>query len=88
MSTTALARSLAPSTISSSGPDGRIIAAIIVVGGCLGIGEKEVALLFSSVQAARRDNDWQIVIDKAALKDAPTFEAAGERVRLKLSPKQ
>lgn len=56
------------------GPDGRIIAAIIVVGGFLGICAKEVALPFSSVQATCRDNDWQIVIDKAAPKDAPTFE--------------
>ena len=71
-------------------PDGRITAAIIGVGGFLGIGEKEIALPFSSMQSARRDNTWHIVIDanKEVLKDAPTFEHTGERARFKLSPKQ
>jgi sporulation protein YlmC with PRC-barrel domain len=71
-------------------PDGRITAVIIGVGGFLGMGEKEIALPFSSIQSVRRDDAWNIVIDadKAALRDAPTFEPTGERLRFKRSPRQ
>jgi hypothetical protein len=66
------------------GPDGRVTAAVVGVGGFLGIGEKEVAVPFSAMQIARRDNDWHLVLDttKDALKDAPPYEDAGNRVRL------
>jgi hypothetical protein len=72
------------------GPDGRITAAIIGVGGFLGIGEKEIAIPFSSLQSVRRADTWSIVIDadKAALTNAPPFEPTGERVRFKVSPRQ
>ena len=45
------------------GPDARITAAVIGVGSFLGIGEKEVAVPFASMQIVRRDNDWHLVIE-------------------------
>ena len=61
-----------------------ITAAVIGVGGFLGIGEKEVAVPFSSMQVVRRDNDWYLVIEgtRDALRDAPSYEDTGVRVRL------
>ena len=66
------------------GPDAKITAAVIGVGGFLGIGEKEVAVPFSSMQVVRRDNDWYLVIEgtRDALRDAPAYEDTGVRVRL------
>ena len=66
------------------GPDAKIIAAVIGVGGFLGIGEKEVAVPFSSVQVNRRDNDWHLVMNatKDSLEAAPKYEDSGSRVRL------
>lgn len=71
------------------GPDGGIAAAVIGVGGFLGIGEKEIAVPFALARVARRDNTWHLVIDatKDTLQSAPSFEAIGERVRL-IVPKQ
>jgi len=71
-------------------PDGRITAAVVGVGGFLGIGEKEVAVPFASIRAVERDNSWRMVLDadKETLKNAPVFELAGERLRVKLIPRQ
>jgi hypothetical protein len=66
------------------GPDAKVVAAVVGVGGFLGIGEKEVAVPFSVMQVARRDNEWHLVVDttRDALKDAPSYETTGDRVRL------
>ena len=70
------------------GPDAKIAAAVIGVGGFLGIGEKEVAVPFSSMQIVRRDNDWHLVIEgtRDALRDAPAYEDTAGRVRLGPAP--
>jgi sporulation protein YlmC with PRC-barrel domain len=62
-------------------PDARLAAAVVGVGGFLGIGEKDVALTFSSIRAQQRDNEWQLVTDttKAALKEAPAYETTRAR---------
>jgi hypothetical protein len=66
------------------GPDGRIVAAIIGVGGFLGIGEKEVSVPFGVVRVMRGEKDWHLLMDttKEALSDAPAFQQIGDRVRL------
>jgi sporulation protein YlmC with PRC-barrel domain len=63
------------------GPDGKVVAAIISVGAFLGIGEKEVAVPFSSMQIMRRADDWHLVIEgtRDALREAPAFEGARSR---------
>jgi sporulation protein YlmC with PRC-barrel domain len=68
--------------------DGRIVAAIVGVGGFLGIGEKEVSVPFTTVRVMRRDNDWYLLMDtsKEALADAPPYQHTGERVRLDPRP--
>ena len=38
--------------------EGRVTAVIIGVGGFLGMGEKDVAVPFSSVRASEKDNKW------------------------------
>jgi hypothetical protein len=70
------------------GPDGSIAAVVVGVGGFLGIGEKEIAVPFAAMQIARREGEWHLVVEttKEALKDAPTYEDKGDRVRL--APKQ
>lgn len=70
-------------------PDGSIAAAVIGIGGFLGIGEKEIAVPFTIARVARRDGSWHLVLDanKDALQNAPPFEATGERVRL-IAPQQ
>ena len=62
-------------------PDARLAAAVVGVGGFLGIGEKDVALTFSSIRATQRDNEWQLVTDttKAALNEAPAYETKRAR---------
>jgi hypothetical protein len=69
-------------------PDGTIAAALVGVGGFLGIGEKEVAVPFSSIEVQRNGNDVRFVIDttKEALKAAPSFEETAARVRLSPAP--
>jgi Bacterial protein of unknown function (DUF937)/PRC-barrel domain len=64
--------------------DGTIAAALVNVGGFLGIGEKEVAVPFSSIELVRNDNDWRLVIDatKDALRDAPSYADTIARERL------
>jgi hypothetical protein len=68
--------------------DGTITAALVSVGSFLGIGQKEVAVPFSSIEVVRRDNDWHLVMDatKEALKDAPSYEDTAARVRLSPGP--
>jgi hypothetical protein len=63
--------------------DGTIAAALVSVGGFLGIGDKEVAVPFSSIELVRNDNDWRLVIDatKDALRDAPAYEDTIARER-------
>jgi hypothetical protein len=62
-------------------PDGTIAAALVGVGGFLGIGEKEVAVPFSSIEVVRNGNDLRFVIDatKEGLKAAPSYEDTAAR---------
>jgi sporulation protein YlmC with PRC-barrel domain len=55
--------------------EGRITAMIIGVGGFLGMGEKNVAVPFSSVRASEKNNKGYLVLNtnKEALKTAPGF---------------
>ena len=55
--------------------EGRVTAMIIGVGGFLGMGEKDVAVPFSSVRASEKNNKWYLVLNtnKEALKTAPGF---------------
>ena len=55
--------------------EGRVTAMIIGVGGFLGMGEKDVAVPFSSVRASEKNNKWYLVLNtnKEALKAAPGF---------------
>jgi len=64
--------------------DGTIAAALVNVGGFLGIGEKEVAVPFSSIELVRSENDWRFVMDatKDALRKAPSYEDTIARERL------
>jgi len=54
---------------------GNVSALIIGVGGFLGMGEKDVAVPFSSVRASEKNNKWYLVLNttKDALKTAPGF---------------
>jgi sporulation protein YlmC with PRC-barrel domain len=54
---------------------GRITALLIGVGGFLGVGEKDVAVPFSSIRASAQDNKWHLVLGatKDGLKAAPGF---------------
>jgi len=60
------------------GPDGGIYAAVIGVGDFLGIGEKDVAVTFSSIRVTQLNNERRLVTDatKDALKEAPAFPDA------------
>src|SRR6202158_350433 len=55
--------------------EGRITAMIIGVGGFLGMGEKDVAVPFSSVRGSEKNKNWYLVLNtnKEALKTAPGF---------------
>ena len=55
--------------------EGNVTAMIIGVGGFLGMGEKDVAVPFSSVRASEKNNKWYLVLNttKDALKSAPGF---------------
>jgi hypothetical protein len=58
------------------GPNGQIDAAIIGVGGFLGAAEKQVAVSFSSIKRAMKDDKVYLTLDttKDALKNAPGFK--------------
>ena len=68
--------------------DGAIAAALVNVGGFLGIGEKEVAVPLSSIELVRNENDWRFVVDttKDALRSAPSYEDTVARERLTPQP--
>jgi sporulation protein YlmC with PRC-barrel domain len=55
--------------------DGHVSAMIIAVGGFLGVGEKDVAVPYSSIRASEKNNKWYLVLNttKDALKTAPGF---------------
>ncbi len=62
---------------------GKTIAAVIGVGGFLGIGEKDVAVPFENLKFTRDEsNDIKIEvdIDKEALKAAPDYQLLDEQV--------
>jgi sporulation protein YlmC with PRC-barrel domain len=54
---------------------GKINAAIISVGGFLGIGQKDVAVAFSDIKATERNNKWWLTMNatKDDLKNATGF---------------
>ncbi len=56
--------------------DGRIVAAMVGVGGFLGIDEKNVAIPFDALKASQKDNVWHLTVNttKDALKHAPGFK--------------
>jgi sporulation protein YlmC with PRC-barrel domain len=62
--------------------NGKTIAAVIGVGGFLGIGEKDVAIRFEDLRFARDgDNDIKVTvnIDKSALASAPDYQSLDEQ---------
>ena len=62
-------------------PDGRITAAVVSVGRFLGLGEKDIAVPFSSVLMERRNGELRLSLNAAkdALQAAPAFEAVRDR---------
>lgn len=61
---------------------GKILAALIGVGGFLGIGEKDVAVRFEDLKLARdENNDVKVVlnISKETLASAPDYKLLGEQ---------
>jgi hypothetical protein len=61
--------------------DGKVAAAILGVGGFLGMGEREVAVEFSSLRLKQDGSTTIVTIDatKDALKNAPEWKWAGDR---------
>jgi sporulation protein YlmC with PRC-barrel domain len=55
---------------------GKISAALIGVGGFLGIGEKDVAVPFEALQLTQKNNKWYLVMNstKDELKNAPGWK--------------
>lgn len=60
--------------------DGKILAAVIGVGGFLGVGEKSVAIPFEKIQVTKVDNDTKakVTMTKAELEKAPDFKTMAE----------
>lgn len=56
--------------------NGQVAAAIISVGGFLGVGEKDVAVPFNALRLIQKNQKWYLVMnaDKDALKSAPGFK--------------
>lgn len=57
--------------------EGRVFAAVVAVGGFLGIGERRVALSYSAFQMTRDANGKSrlvVNVDKASLEKAPAYE--------------
>jgi len=56
--------------------DGRVAAAIVSVGGFLGVGEKDVAVPFNALHLTQKNQKWYLVMntDKDSLKNAPGFK--------------
>jgi sporulation protein YlmC with PRC-barrel domain len=63
--------------------DGRITAAVVSVGGFLGLGEKEVAVPFASLQRMQNQSLPHLVIDagRGQLHAAPPFQMFREQTR-------
>ena len=58
------------------GKDGKVAAVVLGVGGFLGMGEREVAVSFGSLQMRRTDNDRLVLVinaTKDTLKGAPEW---------------
>ena len=58
--------------------DGKVMAAVVGVGGFLGLGETKVAIAYSSFEMVRdKDGKVRLVVDvnKDVLKNAPAFKA-------------
>jgi sporulation protein YlmC with PRC-barrel domain len=55
---------------------GKITALMVGVGGFLGMGEKDVALPFTAVQAEKKNNKWYLTVDetKDSLKSAAGYK--------------
>jgi sporulation protein YlmC with PRC-barrel domain len=55
---------------------GKITALIVGVGGFLGVGEKDVALPFSAVNAEKKNDKWYLTVDesKDSLKSAAGYK--------------
>jgi len=55
---------------------GKITALMVGVGGFLGMGEKDVALLFTAVHSEKKDNKWYLTVDetKDSLKSAAGYK--------------
>jgi PRC-barrel domain len=60
------------------GPDGRILAAVVGVGGFLGIGERKVALAFPALQMTRDARGVKLSVDlnRDMLRAAPEYTMA------------
>jgi sporulation protein YlmC with PRC-barrel domain len=61
---------------------GKAIAAVIGVGGFLGIGQKDVAIPFEDLKFTRDDNNdvkIEVDINKEALKSAPDYQSLDEQ---------
>jgi sporulation protein YlmC with PRC-barrel domain len=64
------------------GKDGKIAAVVIGVGGFLGMGEREVAVIFASLRIAQDSNNKTTVslnATKDSLKSAPEWQWIGDR---------
>jgi len=71
-------------------PSGKIIAALIGVGGFLGIGEKQVAVRFEDLKLAPTDDDNAKVvlnISKGTLASAPNYKTLDEQAVVEGSAK-
>jgi hypothetical protein len=58
------------------GKDGKVDAFIVSVGGFLGMGEKDVAVPFSAIQATEKNGSWHLTMNatKDALKEAHGYK--------------
>jgi len=56
--------------------DGRITAAMVGVGGFLGVDEKNVAIPFDALKVSQKNNVWHLTVNttKGELKSAPGFK--------------
>lgn len=64
--------------------EGRVLAAVVGVGGFLGLGERDIAVSYRSFQMTRdKDGKARLVvdIDKPALQNAPVYKPADMSVR-------
>ncbi len=60
---------------------GQVVAVVIGVGGFLGMGEKDVAVPFSSLQQTMQDGDHRLTLQttKADLEQAPAYKTLEDR---------